>query len=340
MRVRVRKLDCNLFKLGQPGYQVKEIYTQTYQYNEGEGVEPLDCREPVIIVTDASKSNGVTSVFTLDGNHVESYELSGNDRNYYHEPMSDSAYMREVLEFISQRLKVPNIVAIAQEEVLPNGRGGTGKTGSRYGNMGVQKCLTALRQVLIMASNMIWDERDPYEIPNVTWKNHTIPPEWNSKTEKGSYNWLSYLYPNILWNDDLTDSFLIGLYVLLGIRGKLRIGPDGKKSNSTVTRVEKELFKLGGAFVDKPSIRELFPPSGCQIWICDESILKGDIRKFEYNPDLTIEENAAYMTNRYSSICAAVVDYDTLPIEGIYKYALGLTGASRPVLAVQRNVEL
>ena len=283
-------------------YRINAKKGDAYSYfTKGTRITPLECNSPVIVVTDGSKTNSCVVVGTVSGRLLSYYELSG-------EGMDTTLFCEELEEFYYSLLKNVKVVKIGQEEII------TKKTKN---NVYVtqfhvaNKVLTELRAHLITIARNLTGE-SPEEINNKRWKRRVLPDGYRSNSEKGSLRYLSSLDP--MWvgvKDDVTDAMCMFLCMVTDYQNEHPIYCDCSEE-CTSTR---DFSLTDFSFVDTNSSR-----------------------KFTYNYNFSVEDNAKFFMNRAEEGGYSIIDINKIKYEDIFKHmGIMLTPESQLCLYVSES---
>ncbi len=269
-----------------------------FYYHLGDYVEPLDYKEPILVVTDPSKQNMGFLVGTLYEQKVF-YEFSGKDIN--DKAIDTVDYCLEIREFMTKLLKDCDILEFSQEEAIDK----EDKNGLKY-----FKSSLVLRDVRAFSIVTAVDltGKKPHFINNWVWKTDILPAEYRNHKEKGSVRFLAENYDPIYatYADDITDVICMYWHRRKALTKGLQI-----------TCVQKE---------DKKSEYKYF--------ITDESHVDEKLKEFKYNTAFTMTDNLNYFTNRAKGAGYAKLDLNKIsPIEMV-NHCLTKTSKFNPVVIV------
>lgn len=200
--------------------------------------------------------------------------------------IDNSDYCQDVKAFIKGFLKNVDIYDFGIEQAIS-------KRGMNHHHSSM--VLTEIRGSLIDLGYELTGKK-PQELNNWSWKSYVLPEGYRSQSEKGSARYLKDWY-NLYGNADVTDALCMLTYITRDYRDTYVL---------RVTRAETPIV---------PFTVAIYPPS----------MLNSKLRRFVYNPSLSIEENAVFYANRCTDVGIAEVTVETLGIEEIYKYATGFS---------------
>lgn len=275
--------------------RVRKNNSTVFYFHSGDYVEPLQCAEPVLVVTDPSKQNMALLVGSLYQSKVI-YEFSGKDMN--DRAIDTVDYCIEIREFMTKLLKDCDILEFSQEEAID-------KKGLEY-----FKSSLVLRDIRAFSIVTALDltGRKPHFINNWTWKTDILPDGYRSQKEKGSVRYLAdYVDPiYATYTDDVTDVICMYMH-------RRKTLTKGMKITCVASEDKKSDYKY---------------------YITDKSHVKDSMKEFKYNPSFTMKDNLNYFTNRTKGAGYAKLDLSKVsPIEMV-NHCLTKTCEFDPVVIV------
>lgn len=248
----------------------------------------------IVIGIDSSKRNSAFTVGDMSRHVLDYYEFDGSqDGTTERDTLLLCQKQRDALKVIFANSK-PKIVGIENiiTKVTPGKRTGMTEHESRFK-------ITAVFMSFIAFFQDTFDIT-PELINNWTWKTTVLPEQYCSKKyDKGSLAYFKDIgspYRNC--SDDVTDSVCIleYLYIKHGINARIKI------RNAEVSRYEH-----AAVIVQK------------------DRLLNYASTLFEYNKELTLEQNATVMSNAIDkcNVGVALVPTTWFSWEDIYKYCKG-----------------
>lgn len=255
-------------------------------------VMPIVSGKDVVIGIDSSKTNTALAIGDLSGEVLHWIELNGTaDGTSEYDALRLCQLQREALKVLLQGC---NLVQVGIEDIITKVQKGkeTGMTvhASRFKITCIFASLIAFFQ-----DNF---NKTPVLINNWTWKSHILPEEFRSRDiKKGSlayFRSIGSVYGSC--TDDVTDALCIlqYLYKYSGISVGTRItGPEVsvKPHKILLTNIS--------------------------------AVTRGDAKIFQYNPELTLEQNAAVISNNSNHLGKANVAANQLSFSEIYQYCAG-----------------
>lgn len=253
---------------------------------------PLFTGQDIVIGIDASKTNTGIAVGDLSKNVLHWIELNGaDDGTSEYDALNLCKTHRDTLKVL---LQGSNVVQVGIEDIITkitkDRRTGMTEHSSRF-------------KITCIFSSLISFFQDnfnitPMLINNQSWKAAVLPEQFRSRDiGKGSLAYFRSIGSKFgSCTDDVTDAVCILQYVYqkmdidLGIR--IREAEVSMKKHNILLVSDLEDFN--------PNHKE-----------------------FMYNPDLTIEQNAAVMSNRTEYFAKAKVNVEDLQLSAIYKYCTG-----------------
>lgn len=197
----------------------------------------------------------------------------------------NSDYCHDFKTFIEEYLKDCRVVTFAIEAAIS-------KQGMNFHRSSM--VLTEIRANLIDLAYRLTGHK-AFEVNNWAWKYAILPDGMRGQHEKGSTRFLPKVY-DLYGNADVTDSICIYKYAVLKVGNPYyAISPDAIEETSHVYKTK-------------------LVPAG--------TILTQHARRFNYNANLTIEQNLNYAVNRTPERVYAHIPLDCLSLDDIYKYAM------------------
>lgn len=275
--------------------RVTKNCTNTFYFHYGDYVEPLECDEPVLVVSDPSKQNMALLVGTLYKKKVI-YEFSGKDDN--DRAIDTVDYCMEIREFMTKLLCKCRILEFSQEEAID-------KKGLQY-----FKSSLVLRDVraFSIVTSLDLTGKKPYFINNWSWKSDILPDGYRSQKEKGSVRYLADFVDPVYatYSDDVTDVICMYLH-----RRKAWL------KNSKIFCVKQEATNTEYKY-----------------FITDRSHVTNNMTEFRYNSKFSLIDNLNYFTNRAKGAGYATLDLSKVsPIEMV-NHCLTKTCEFDPVVIV------
>lgn len=275
--------------------RVRKNMEEEFFFFEGDYVEPLECDEPVLVVTDPSKQNMALLVGTLYQTQVI-YEFSGKD--YNGKAIDTVDYCLQVREFITKLLANCRILEFSQEEAIDKG-------GLQYFKSSL--VLRDIRAFSIVTAKDLTGKK-PHFINNWTWKTDVLPDGYRGQKEKGSKRYLADFVDPIYaeYTDDVTDVICMYLH-----RRKVYL----KDAKIRCVRSEDKKNKYN-------------------YFITDISNMKSNMQEFQYNSNFSLTDNLNYFTNRAKGAGYARIDLSKVsPIEMV-GHSLAKSTSFNPVVFV------
>lgn len=267
-------------------------------------INPIQIKEPVLIVADPSKQNMAVLVGNLYGKIYEIYELSGKDPSGYAQDTID--YCIEMRSFLTQRFAECQIVEMSQEEAIDK-KGRTKEQGLLY--FKTSMILRDVRAFYIVAAVDLTGSK-PHMFNNQVWKTSVLPPGYNKHGIKGSKVYLNELTNNeyINYSDDITDVICQYYYRVKAL-----------STNAKICCTEKEDNHIPYKY-----------------FITDIKNVKKDIMKeFVYNSGFSLIDNMNYFTNRIvKGVGYSKIDISTVSPLEMAKHCLTSTYQFEPVVIV------
>ena len=232
-------------------------------YVEGSRVSkltPLFEGHKITVGIDSSKTNTAILVHSFTDDSYTAIELNGTaDKDIYQLCKNHRKELRTLF-------KGCKFLAVGIEDILTKKNEGIQNTHE------VRFKLTFLFSSLVILFEDSFNE-DPEPVNNQAWKNLILGPELNKKDiYKGSTEYVARYFPKYKgFSNDVTDAYCILKYI--EITHKLEV----------IRKVEEK---------EKPSFERtvrLFSPL---------VKVNRDFIRYEYNYDLTLDENADYISNR------------------------------------------
>ena len=195
---------------------------------------------------------------------------------------NNSQYCHDFKDFLSRYLNGCHIACFGIESAIS-------KKGMNHHHSSM--VLTEIRANLIDLAYTLTG-KPAIEVNNWSWKYAILPEGYRSQSEKGSARYYDKLYKSY-GNADVTDSVCIFEYVVKKYCGTYTINPDASEEPLAPVRILVRPLREG----------------------------QKNAKRFLYNPNLSLKENAIYFANRTWQTGTTTVDIDKLSIEEIYSYA-------------------
>ena len=266
------------------------------------GMNPLKSEVPVFVVTDPGKTNMAVIVGTVTGKILRLYEFSGKD-------MENAFYCAEFKRYLLAVLQDCAIEEFAQEQPILKMDNGKKDVKPEFKQFHSQMVLTEIRSHLRdLAIQMT--TKLPHEINNMAWKKAILPDGYRSQSEKGSHRYQSDINPMFAdYTHDATDAICMYNYMV----------------NKYLEAHKMSCIKS----------EEATNKYSCVI--ISEKQLPANYRKFEFNQNFSVEDNAVYIANRFTGICISPLNLQmNISAEEYFKYTSGfLTLDSKDYLLVR-----
>lgn len=191
--------------------QVKFDDTRYMYYTLDSTVEPLKCKDPVVIAIDPSKTNMAICIATPSRNIIKMLQFSDPGR-----ANDTTTYCRKFKRFLKQYLANVEIFDAGIEAAIS-------KRGMVHHHSSM--VLTEIRAAML---DLFYEHFDVKikEINNWSWKSKILPDGYRGQHEKGSTRYLPDLYLKY-GSDDATDAICMMLYLTYDYWDTCPIEPKG-----------------------------------------------------------------------------------------------------------------